>query len=122
VIGKLQWFVPCAPEASYCELTQLPFTLRNPATWSHAFESTGFTGIVLEEHPNADESLYSEGVIEEFGGWGKFAATIWRTIVYALRSGKIRKKYVSLSKTKKTLLKDKETSKYIGYILCAGKK
>ncbi len=111
-----------ATEGTFRELTSLPFTLRSPETWSRSFESAGFTGVALEKHPNANESPYSEGVIEEFGGWGKFAGTIWRTIVYALRSGKIRKKYVSLSRTKKTLLKDKETSTYIGYVLCAGKK
>jgi hypothetical protein len=103
-------------------LTELPFSLRTPATWSRSFESAGFADVTLEEHPNADERPYSVGVIEEFGGWGKFIGTIWNMIVYALKSGKIRKRYVSLSDTKKTLLRDKTTSKYIGYILCVGTK
>ena len=107
---------------TFCELTELPFTLRTPATWSRSFESAGFANISLEEHPNENESPYSEGVIEEFGGWGKFASTIWRVIVYGLRSGKIRKRYASLGSAKKTLLRDKETSKYIGYVLGTGTK
>lgn len=111
-----------ATERTYRELTKLPFTLRSPATWSRSFESAGFADVTLEKHPNADESPYSEGVIEEFGGWGKFIGTIWNVIIYALRSGKIRKKYVSLGSTKKTLIRDKETSKYIGYVLCVGSK
>jgi ubiquinone/menaquinone biosynthesis C-methylase UbiE len=109
-------------ERIYRELTKLPFTLRSPAMWSRSFESAGFADVTLEEHPNANEIPYSEGVIEEFGGWGKFIGTIWNVIVYALRSGKIRKKYVSLGSAKKTLLSDKETSKYIGYVLAVGMK
>jgi ubiquinone/menaquinone biosynthesis C-methylase UbiE len=109
-------------EKTIRDLTDLPFTLHSPATWRRAFESAGFTDVILEVHPNANESPYSKGVIEEFGEWLKFAGTIWRVIVYALKSGKIRKKYASLSGAKQTMLRNKTTNKYIGYVIGVGRK
>jgi ubiquinone/menaquinone biosynthesis C-methylase UbiE len=109
-------------EKTFRDLTDLPFTLRCPTTWRRAFESAGFTDVILEVHPNANESPYSEGVIKEFGGWVKFASTIWRVIVYALKSRKIRKKYASLSSAKQTMLRNKTTNRYIGYIIGVGRK
>jgi ubiquinone/menaquinone biosynthesis C-methylase UbiE len=106
----------------FCELTELPFTLRTPSTWSRAFTDAGFKQVTLEQHSNADEPPYPESVSEIFGGWGKLIATLWRVAVYALRSGKIRKRYVAISRTKKTFLRDNVASKYLGYILCAGEK
>ena len=111
-----------ASEKAFCELTKLPFTLRSPEIWSQAFKASGFTDVTLEEHPNANESPYSEGVIEAFSGWGKLAGALWKVLIYSLRSGKMRKKFAALSGAKKTLLRNKETSKYIGYVLCAGAK
>jgi len=34
----------------------------------------------------------------------------------------MRKRFTAISGTKKVLINDKETSKYIGYILCVGTK
>jgi ubiquinone/menaquinone biosynthesis C-methylase UbiE len=106
----------------FCELTQLPFMLRSPWTWRGTFEDAGFTGVITEEHPNSQEKPYSRGVIGAFGGWGGFTATLWKTLVYGLRSGKMRKKYVTINRVKKTLIRDGDTSRYIGYIICAGRK
>jgi ubiquinone/menaquinone biosynthesis C-methylase UbiE len=113
--------VNAAVEA-FCELTELPFTIRTPSTWSKAFTDAGFTKVTVEQHSNADESPYAENISEIFGGWGKLIATLWRVVVYALRSEKIRKRYVAISSTKKTFLRDKVASKYLGYVLCVGLK
>jgi len=109
-----------ASERTFRELTDLPFTLRSPETWRSAFTGAGFTGVAVEEHPNSEQRPYSS-LVEEFGGWGKLLGTLWRVAVYALISGKMRKKFAAISSTKKTLIRGKETSKYIGYVLCAGK-
>jgi ubiquinone/menaquinone biosynthesis C-methylase UbiE len=107
---------------AFCELTELPFTLRSPTTWSQAFKSTGFEDVTLEEHPNSSQQPYSGSIVKEFGGWRKLAGTLWRILVYALRSGKMRKRFATISRVKRVLLKDKETSNYIGYVLCVGRK
>jgi ubiquinone/menaquinone biosynthesis C-methylase UbiE len=110
-----------ASEVTFRELTGMPFTLRTPATWRNAFADTGFTGVTIEEHPNSDKRPYSS-LVEEFGGWGKLLGTLWKVLVYTVRSEKMRKKFAAISSTKKTLIRGKETSKYIGYVLCAGEK
>ena len=109
-------------ERVFRELTQLPFTLRSPEIWYQALESAGFDAIKLEEHPNSQQQPYSGSMVEEFGGWRKLMGTLWRLFVYALRSGEMRRRFTAISGTKKVLIKDKETSKYIGYILCVGTK
>jgi SAM-dependent methyltransferase len=109
-------------ERIFCELTELPFTLRSPAIWSHAFGSAGFADVSLEEHPNSSQRPYSGNIIGEFGGWSKLAGTLWQILVYAVKSGKMRKRFAALSRTKRTLIQDGETSKYIGYVLCVGRK
>jgi len=111
-----------ASERIFCELTELPFTLRSPATWSHAFGSAGFADVSLEEYPNSSQRPYSGNIIGEFGGWSKLAGTLWQILVYAVKSGKMRKRFAALSRTKRTLIQDGETSKYIGYVLCVGRK
>jgi len=107
---------------AFCELTELPFTLRSPPTWGQAFKSTGFADITLEEHSNASQPPYSGSIVEEFGGWRKLAGTLWKILVYALRSGKMRKRFATIGRVKRVLIQDKETSKYIGYVLCVGRK
>jgi ubiquinone/menaquinone biosynthesis C-methylase UbiE len=109
-------------EKAFCELTELPFTLRSPPTWRQAFKSAGFADVTLEEHPNSSQRPYSGNIVEEFGGWRKLAGTLWRLLVYALMSGEMRRRFAEISRAKRILLKDNETSKYIGYVLAMGTK
>ncbi len=109
-------------EKAFRELTELPFTLRSSETWHQAFESVGFDAVLLEEHPNSQHQPYSGSIVEEFGGWRKLMGTLWRLLVYALRSGEMRRRFSAISAMKKVLIKDKETSKYIGYVLAVGTK
>ncbi len=106
----------------FCELTELPFTLRTPSTWRGAFTDAGFTEAAVEEHPNSKETAYPDGVADIFGGWGNFLGTIWQVFVYYLRSGVMRRKFYKINRVKKVLIKDGETSRYVGYVLCAGEK
>ena len=109
-------------EKAFRELTGLPFTLRSPETWQRAFESAGFEPVILEEHSNAQQQPYSGSIVEEFGGWGKLLGTLWMLLVYALRSGEMRRRFTKISSTKRVMIKGKETNKYIGYVLCVGTK
>jgi len=84
--------------------------------------SAGFSDILLEEHSNVSEKPYALNVADEFGGWGKLVGTLWRILVLALRSRRMRERFGKISKAKSILLRDKETSKYMGYILCAGRR
>jgi len=109
-------------ERVFRELTDLPFTLRSPSTWGSAFDSAGFSDVVVEEHSNVSEQPYALSMMDEFGGWGKLIGILWETLVLAVRSGKIRRRYGKISRGKSVLLRDRVASKYIGYILCAGVK
>lgn len=109
-------------EKAFRELTELPFTLRSPATWRIVFESLGFSDVMLEEHSHASEKPYALSSVESFGGWGVFIGTIWRLIVYMLRSSRMRERFIKIGKAKRVLVQDKVTSRYLGYILCVGRK
>jgi len=108
-------------EEVFREITELPFTMRSPSTWREAFETSGFGDVVIEEYSNIQQSG-SLGMVEEFGGWGKIIKTLWEMLVLALRSKKIRQRFGRISRGKRVLLRDRVASKYIGYILCVGKK
>jgi hypothetical protein len=107
---------------AFCELTELPFRLNSSSTWGQALNSAGFTDVTLEEHSNSSQRPYSGSIVEEFGGLRKLSGTFWKIFVYALTSGKMRDRFATLGVAKRTLVGDKETSKYIGYILSVGRK
>jgi ubiquinone/menaquinone biosynthesis C-methylase UbiE len=109
-------------EEVFREMTELPFTLRSPSTWRQAFEVSGFTDITVEEYANFSQQINAFSIVDEFGGWGKIVGTLWEMMVIALRSSKIRQRFGKISRGKRVLLRDKVASKYIGYILCAGRK
>lgn len=108
-------------ERVFRELTDLPFTLRSPSTWGSAFEAAGFSDVVVEEHSNVSEQPDALGMVDEFGG-GRLVVTLWEMLVLAVRSGKMRERFGKISKGKSVLLRDRVASRYIGYILCAGRK
>ncbi len=106
----------------FCKLTELPFTLRSPTAWGDAFKLAGFADVTVEANPNYTHKPYAMNMVDEFGGWRKLMGTLWSILVYYLRSGTMRRHFTTLSRVKKTLLRDDETSKYVGYALCSGKK
>jgi len=109
-------------ERVFRELTDLPFTIRTPASWGSAFESAGFSDLFLEEHSNVSQQPYALSSVDEFGGWGKLMGTLWRVFVLALRSGKMRERFSKISEVKSVLLRGVVASRYMGYILCVGRK
>lgn len=109
-------------EEVFREITELPFTLHSPSTWREAFEASGFTDLVIEEYTNISQLSASLEMVEEFGGWGKIIGILWEMLVLALRSKKMRQRFGKISRGKRVLLRDRVASKYIGYILCVGRK
>ena len=103
------------------KIIELPFTLNSPSVWKEAFESSGFSNLVVEEYYNIQQSS-AFGMIDDFGGWSKIFTTLWGVLVLALRSKRLRQRFVMISRGKSVLLRDKVVSKYIGYILCVGEK
>jgi len=108
-------------EEVFREITELPFKLRSPSIWREAFKTSGFRDVLIEEYSNIQQSI-ALGMVEEFGGWGKIITTIWEMLVLALKSKKLRQRFGMISCGKRVLLRDRIASKYIGYILCVGKK
>jgi len=109
-------------ERVFKELTDLPFTLRNQSTWGLAFVSAGFTEVIVDKHSNVSQRPYALNMVDEFGGWSKLIGTLWEVLVLELRSRKMRERFSKISEGKRVLLRDKVASKYIGYILCSGRK
>ena len=96
--------------------------IRSPASWGSAFGSAGFSDIFLEQYSNYSQQPYALNNVDEFGGWGKLIGTLWRILVLALKSGKMRERFGRISKAKSVLLRDRVANRYLGYILCVGKK
>jgi len=109
-------------ERLFTELTDLPFTIRSSASWSSAFESARFSDILMEETSNASQPPYALNIVDEFGGWSKLGGTLWMMFILALRSGKMRERFVKIGEAKGVLLRDKVTSRYLGYLLGIGRK
>ncbi len=108
-------------ESVFRDLTGLPFTLRSPERWRSAFTDAGFEEVEVEVHSNANEPPYTGNIVEVFGGWGKMMSTMWTLLVYAVRSGTMRSRFKVINEAKRILIKDKETSRNIGYVLASGK-
>jgi len=109
-------------EAIFQELTELPFTLYTPSYWKKSFENALFSDVKLEEYQDITQRGSMKRIIKDIGGYKKFTKILFEVLIYALKSKKLRKKFSLISKAKRTFLRNKETSKYVGYILCVGKK
>ncbi len=109
-------------ERVFRELTDLPFTIRSSASWRSAFESAGFSGVLLEKYSNDSQRPYALSVVDEFGGWSKLVGTLWGVFVLALRSGRMRERFGKIDEVKGVLLRDEMASRYLGYVLCVGRK
>ena len=109
-------------ERVFRELTDLPLNIRSPASWCSAFESAGFGNVSLEEYSNVSQQSYSLSLVNEFGGWSKLMGTLWGVFVLALRSAKMRRRFGKINEVKDVLLRDRVANKYLGYILCVGRK
>jgi hypothetical protein len=76
----------------------------------------------MEETSNASQPPYALNIVDEFGGWSKLVGTLWMTFILALRSGKMRGRFAKIGEAKGVLLRDKVANRYLGYILCIGRK
>jgi len=109
-------------ERVFREITELPFNVRSNTEWRNHFEEAGFKDITVEKNTNIVGRIEALKMVGEFGGWWKLATTLWEVLMLAMRSKRIRQRMGLISKGKRILLYDKVASRYIGYILCVGKK
>lgn len=109
-------------ERVFREITELPFNVRSNTEWRNHFEEAGFKDITVEKNTNIVGRIEALKMVGEFGGWWKLATTLWEMLMLAMRSKRIRQRMGLISKGKQILLYDKVASRYIGYILCVGKK
>ena len=102
------------------EATGLPFKFHTPAYWKRSFEDASLTDIQLEEIPYQDIS--TKKILKDIGGFKYLMKVTGKIIKYAWKSKKIRKKFGEIGKAKRKLYKNKDARKFIGYVLCTGKK
>ncbi len=107
-------------EKIFQDITDLPFTLNTPTEWKNAFQNATFVEIYVEEIQDPTQNVSVSKTIKEIGGYRKFLSILWKMLVLAAKSKKIRKKYGQISKGKRILLRDKTTSPYLGYLLAIG--
>lgn len=109
-------------ELVFRELTGLPFSLRSPEEWRRGFCEAGFAGVGVEAFEYAMGAKAGLEMIEDMGGWWKLLRMLWKTFALAVKSKKIREKYMRIGRGKDVMLRDPETKKYFGYVLGVGKK
>lgn len=109
-------------ERVFREITELPFNVRSNTEWRNHFEEAGFKDLTVEKNTNIVGRIEALKMVGEFGGWWKLATTLWEMLMLAMRSKRIRQRMGLISKGKQILLYDRVASRYIGYILCVGKK
>lgn len=121
VPDHLIWKVDLGEEV-YRELTELPFAVRTPSMWEAAFNDSGFTDVSVESFTNIVSVGKGLDMINDFGGWGVLLSSLWQIVKLGVQSGKMREKFGLMSKGKRVLLNDRETAKYVGYVLGVGRK
>jgi len=109
-------------ETVFRELTGLPFSLRSPETWERGFIDAGFVDVGVEAFEYEMDVQSGLEMVEDMGGWWKMLRMLWKTFMLALRSRKIREKYMRIGRGKDVMLRDRETKKYFGYVLGVGRK
>jgi ubiquinone/menaquinone biosynthesis C-methylase UbiE len=109
-------------EQVFRDLTDLPFRLRSPTEWERGFHFAEFTDIDVETFSQNIDTKRGLDMISEMGGWSHLLSLLWDVAALGLKSGKIRQKYGEINKGKRVMMRDKESSKYIGYVLGVGKK
>ena len=109
-------------EEVFRNLTELPFSIRSPETWERGFSDAGFVDVEVESFSEFLDLQRGLDMIKEMGGWVNLLRILWRTYSLALKSKKIRTRYGKMNRGKNVMFRDKQTSKYFGYVLGVGRK
>ena len=109
-------------EEVFRELTELPFAIRTPSVWEAGFRDSGFADISVESFTNVVSVSSGLDMIKDFGGLGVLLSSLWQVVKLGVLSGKMREKFGRMSRGKRVLLNDRETAKYVGYVLGVGRK
>ncbi|AKB85283.1 Putative methyltransferase YodH [Methanococcoides methylutens MM1] len=113
-------------ERIFSEITQLPFSLPSPEDWKSWLEGAGLSDVQVHKHKVSVNLKEFELVAKALGGYGKFARLFISLMIgmtrYTISSRKIRDRFRKLSKGKGILMRNRSTSKHVGYALAVGRK
>jgi hypothetical protein len=113
-------------ERIFSEITQLPFTLPSPEAWKTWLEKAGLSDVQVYKHKASVSSKEFRLMARALGGYGKFARLFIGLMIgmarYTISSREIRDRFRKLSKGKRILMRNRSTSKHVGYVLAVGRK
>jgi ubiquinone/menaquinone biosynthesis C-methylase UbiE len=109
-------------EGHFQELTELPFTLFTIPYYKEAFTGADLGELIVETYKDYKEKGAVKKMLKDMGGWKVVSNSFGRMMKVAFRSKIIRKRFGLISKAKRSFLQNKKSSKYVGYVLCVGKK
>ncbi|MDD3245282.1 MAG: class I SAM-dependent methyltransferase [Methanosarcina sp.] len=111
-------------EKVFGKITGLPFSLPTPEEWKRGLQEGGLKDVNIRKFRPSPGPGEVKALIEGMGGSWKFARYFAELILkmgkYYLFSRKIRSRFNRLGEGKKTLLRKKSTSQYVGYVLATG--
>ncbi|WP_440951818.1 class I SAM-dependent methyltransferase [Methanococcoides sp. FTZ1] len=113
-------------ETIFSEITQLPFSLPSPEEWKLWLERAGLSDVHVYRHKASVSSKEFKLMAKALGSYGKFGRLFIDLMIgmtrYTISSRKIRNRFRKLSKGKGILMRNRSTSKHVGYVLAVGRK
>ncbi len=89
--------------------------------WEVGFRDSGFADISVESFTNVVSVSSGLDMIKDFCVLGVLLSSLWQVVKLGVLSGKMREKFGRMSRGKRVLLNDRETAKYVGYVLGVGR-
>ncbi|KGK99748.1 ubiquinone biosynthesis methyltransferase UbiE [Methanococcoides methylutens] len=113
-------------EHIFGEITQLPFSLPSPEEWKQWLEKAGLSDVQVHKNKISVSLKEFKLVTRTIGGFGEFARLFMSLMIgmarYTISSKTIRNRFRQLSKGKRILMRNRSTSKHVGYVLAVGRK
>ncbi|WP_135611620.1 class I SAM-dependent methyltransferase [Methanococcoides sp. AM1] len=113
-------------ERIFGEITQLPFSLPSSEDWGQWLQNAELSDVQVHKNKVSVSVKDLKLMSKSMGGFGKFARLFMSLMVgmtrYTLASKKIRNRFRQLSKGKRILMRNRSTSKHVGYVLAVGRK
>jgi ubiquinone/menaquinone biosynthesis C-methylase UbiE len=113
-------------EQTVRNLTSLSFQIETPERWKVSYENANLKNVQIHDHKELMGIKDLPFTVESLGGIGQLlkllSSIIPGMIRYSVLSKTIRSWMKQLAKVKKALMRQKSTSKHVGYILGVAKK
>lgn len=106
-------------EENFSEAVELPFDLPSPGDWKRWLEEASLIAVRVEEQ---SEKGGAGELFKSMGGFWTFFKMFFKVLYYYFSSKKIRKRWSRMQGARRTFFRWPSTSKYVGYVLCIGRK